>query len=90
MLAYSTDTVLGNPQEVTDQTIWQLTNSDYGRITGKSIAVLANTDGQKTPPTDQDMTGFVGPDGQVLWTHRGFTLDQRPELDRQIDRIVKK
>jgi 3-oxoacyl-[acyl-carrier-protein] synthase II len=33
---------------------------------------------------------LIGPDGQVLWTHRGFTLDQRPELDRQIDRIVKK
>jgi len=65
LLAYSTDTVLGNPQEVTDQTIWQLTSSDHGRITGKSIAVLANTDGQKTPPSDQDMTGFVGPDGQV-------------------------
>ena len=33
---------------------------------------------------------LIGPDGQVLWTHRGFTLDQRPDLDRQIDRIVKK
>lgn len=33
---------------------------------------------------------LIGPDGQVLWTHRGFTLDQRPELDRQIDSIVKK
>lgn len=33
---------------------------------------------------------LIGPDGQVLWTHRGFTLDQRPELDRQIDRIVQK
>ena len=33
---------------------------------------------------------LIGPDGQVLWAHRGFTLDERAELDRQIDRIVKK
>ena len=33
---------------------------------------------------------LIGPDGQVLWTHRGFTLDQRPDLDRQIDSLVKK
>jgi hypothetical protein len=65
LLAYSTDTVLGNPQELTDQTIWQLTSSDHGRITGKSIAIIANTDGQKTPPSNQDMTGYVGPGGQV-------------------------
>ncbi len=33
---------------------------------------------------------LIGPDGQVLWAHRGFTLDERAELDRQIERIVKK
>lgn len=33
---------------------------------------------------------LIGPDGQVLWAHRGFTLDERAELDRQIDRLVQK
>lgn len=33
---------------------------------------------------------LLGPDGQVLWAHRGFTLDERSALDQQIDRIVKK
>lgn len=50
---------------MTDQTLWQLDSSEKGQFTGNAVAFLAYSNGQKVPPSTQNMNGLVLPNGQV-------------------------
>lgn len=61
LLAYTVDSQLANPSAITDQTLWNVTQSTGGQIAGESVAMLSSI----PVPIKTSFTGIVTPGGQV-------------------------